>query len=182
MRELAREYGISVAEKPDSMEICFVPGNDYRKFLQKRVAEGAIAPGKIVTTEGRELGTHEGIAFYTVGQRKGLGITSAVPFYVVDILAEENLVVVGPAEQTTSPGLICSRMNWVAIEEPAAPLRTTAQIRYRHAPAACEVVPLGGGRFQVNFNVPQRSVTPGQAVVFYDGESVLGGGWIDSRL
>jgi len=182
VRELAREYGISVAEKPDSMEICFVPGNDYRKFLQKRVGEGAIAPGNIVTTDGRVVGRHEGIACYTVGQRKGLGITSAVPLYVIDILAEENLVVVGPAEQTTSPGLVCSRMNWVAIEEPTAELRTTAQIRYRHRPAACTVRPLGAGRFQVEFDDPQRSITPGQAVVFYDGESVLGGGWIDQRL
>lgn len=182
VRELSRQYGISVAEKPDSMEICFVPGNDYRKFLQKRVADGAIPPGKIVTTDGRELGTHEGIAFYTVGQRKGLGITTPAPYYVIDILPEENLVVVGPAEQTTSPGLICSRMNWVAIEKPTAPFRTSAQIRYRHHPASCELIPLEDGRYQVNFDEPQRSVTPGQAVVFYNKESVQGGGWIDERL
>lgn len=182
VRELAREYDISVAEKPDSMEICFVPGNDYRKFLQKRVADGAIKPGKFVTMDGRELGTHEGIAFYTVGQRKGMGLTSPVPLYVVDILPEENLVVVGSAEQTFSPGLRCSRMNWVAIPEPGETIRCAAQIRYRHQPAACEVVPLGDGTFQVNFDDPQRSITPGQAVVLYDGESVLGGGWIDSRL
>jgi tRNA-specific 2-thiouridylase len=182
VRELAREYGISVAEKPDSMEICFVPGNDYRKFLQKRVADGAITPGKIVTTDGRELGAHEGIAFYTVGQRKGVGVTSPVPLYVLDILAEENLVVVGPAEQTTNPGLLCSRTNWVAIEKPTAPLRATAQIRYRHQPAPCEIIPLANDQFQVNFDEPQRSITPGQAVVFYEGESVLGGGWIDKRV
>ncbi len=182
VRELAREFNISVAEKPDSMEICFVPGNDYRKFLQKRVAEGAIKAGKIVTTDGRELGNHEGIAFYTVGQRKGLGISSALPMYVIDILPEENLVVVGPAEQTTSGGLMASRMNWVAVEEPQVAIRAAAQIRYRHAPAACEIQPRGEGRFEVIFDEPQRSITPGQAVVFYDGERVLGGGWIDKRI
>lgn len=182
VRELSREYGISVAEKPDSMEICFVPGNDYRVFLRKRVAEGAIQPGKIVTLDGRELGTHEGTAYYTIGQRKGLGISTPLPMYVVDLLPEENLVVVGTADQTTSPGLECSRMNWVAIPEPHTPINTTAQIRYRHQPVPCQVLPLGGGRFQVNFTDPVRSVTPGQAVVFYDGESVLGGGWIDKRL
>lgn len=181
VRELSRQYGISVAEKPDSMEICFVPGNDYREFLKKRVEQGAIAPGKIVTVDGRELGNHEGIAFYTVGQRKGLGISSPLPLYVIDILPEQNLVVVGTAEQTTSAGLTFSRTNWVAIEKPTQPIRAAAQIRYRHRPVPCEVVPLGGDSFRVIFDEPVRSVTPGQAVVLYEGESVLGGGWIDVR-
>src|SRR5690606_8712825 len=113
---------------------------------------------------------------------KGLGVSYPVPLYVIDLLPEQNLVVVGTVEQTTSPGLECSRMNWVAIEEPLTPLRTTAQIRYRHQPVPCEVLPLGNGRFRVVFDDPVSSVTPGQAVVFYDDDSVLGGGWIDHRL
>ncbi len=181
VRELSREYDITVADKPDSMEICFVPGNDYRKFLRQRVDEGAIAPGNIVTTDGRVLGTHQGTADFTIGQRKGLNISHPVPLYVLDILPEQNLVVVGTAEQTTSPGLVCGRTNWIAIEKPTAPLRTTAQIRYRHTPATCEIVPVGKDRFEVKFDEPQRSVTPGQAVVFYEGDSVLGGGWIEQR-
>lgn len=181
VRELSREYGIAVAEKPDSMEICFVPGNDYRKFLAQRVEAGTISPGKIVTTDGIELGSHEGIAYYTIGQRKGLGISSPEPLYVVDILPTENLVVVGPANQTTSPGLYCSRTNWVAIEKPTTPIRAQAQIRYRHTPVDCEIIPHGNDKFHVKFDTPVRSITPGQAVVFYEGDSVLGGGWIDKR-
>ncbi len=181
VRDLARDYNISVAEKPDSMEICFVPGNDYRHFLRQRVEAGAITPGNIVTMDGRVLGTHEGTAYYTIGQRKGIGLSSPLPLYVIDILPTENLVVVGTADQTTSPALYCSRTNWIAIEKPEVPVRAAAQIRYRHQPAACEIIPLGDDKFEVRFDEPQRSVAPGQAVVFYDGDSVLGGGWIDSR-
>ncbi|MGI8905848.1 MAG: tRNA 2-thiouridine(34) synthase MnmA [Candidatus Sumerlaeaceae bacterium] len=182
VRQLAREYGLEVAEKPDSMEICFVPGNDYRTFLRGKVEAEAIQPGAIVTIDGDVLGRHEGIAFYTIGQRKGLGISSATPMYVVDILPEENLVVVGAAEQTMSDGLVCERMNWVAIESPRLAIEASAQIRYRHAAAPCVVTPLTDGRFEVRFQERQRSVTPGQAVVFYEGDSVLGGGWIVSRI
>jgi tRNA-specific 2-thiouridylase len=181
VRELSREYGVSVADKPDSMEICFVPGNDYRKFLRQRVDAGAIMPGNIVTTDGRVLGSHQGTADFTIGQRKGLNISHPVPLYVLDILPDENLVVVGTVEQTTSPALTCSRTNWVAIEKPTAPLRATAQIRYRHQPAPCEIIHQDNDSFRVVFDEPQRSITPGQAVVFYEGDSVLGGGWIDSR-
>lgn len=178
VRALAREHGLAVAEKPESMEICFVPGNDYRAFLRSRVAEETIRPGDMVTVEGRVVGRHEGVACYTVGQRRGLGISSPVPLYVVDILPEENLVVVGRAEQTLSDGLVCDRTNWVAIEEPSEPIEAEAQIRYRHPPAPALVTPLGEGRFEVRFRQPQRAVAPGQAVVFYRGDTVLGGGWI----
>lgn len=182
VRELAREYGISVAEKPDSMEICFVPSNDYRTFLRSRLKSDVIKSGDIVTTSGVKVGEHEGIAYYTIGQRKGLGISSANPLYVVDILAEENLVVVGTSSETINNGLICSRLNWVEIEEPNESFRTAAQIRYRHKPAPCTVNPQGDGVYEVVFDEPQRSITPGQAVVFYNGESVVGGGWIEKRL
>lgn len=178
VRQLAREAGLEVADKPDSMEICFVPGNDYRAFLRSRVEAKAIQPGNIVTQDGRVLGGHEGVAYYTVGQRRGLNVSSAVPLYVIDLLPEENLVVVGPAEQTLNSGLLCDRMNWIAIEPPTRPLEATAQIRYRHQPASCTIVPKNDGSCEVRFAEPQRSVTRGQAVVFYDGPSVLGGGWI----
>ena len=181
VRQLAREYGLEVAEKPDSMEICFVPGNDYREFLRARVDANTIHPGDIVTTDGQVLGRHEGIAYYTIGQRKGIGLSSPTPLYVIDLLREENLVVVGTADQTLNESLVCDRTNWIAVEEPTQPIEASAQIRYRHAPAPCTITPAANGKFNVNFHQPQRSITPGQAVVFYDGVSVLGGGWIVGR-
>lgn len=182
VRQLAREHGLSVAEKPESMEICFVPGNDYRTFLRSRVAQNAIQPGDIVTVEGQVIGRHEGVPCYTIGQRKGLGVSSPAPLYVVDLLPEENLVVVGRADQTLAQGLICDRTNWVAMEKPSGPVEVEAQIRYRHRPAPALATPLGDGRFEVQFREPQRSVAPGQAVVFYRGDCVLGGGWITDPL
>jgi tRNA-specific 2-thiouridylase len=181
VRQLAREYNLTVAEKPDSMEICFVPGNNYRDFLRSRVDAKAIQPGDVVTTDGEVVGRHEGVAYYTVGQRRGLGISNEQPLYVIDLLADENLVVVGTADQTLSDSLACDRTNWVAIEKPTAPIEATAQIRYRHTPAPCTITPAAGSQFHVRFHQPQRSITPGQAVVFYEGASVLGGGWIVSR-
>ena len=183
VRELSREYKLSVAEKPDSMEICFVPGNNYRDFLNRRVESGAIQSGDIVTSAGKVVGRHEGIAFYTVGQRKGLGALGPAPLYVIDILPELNLVVVGPSSETLSCGLECDRMNWVAVDQPKRPLRASAQIRYRHTPAPCAIIPSEEeGQFKIEFDEPQRSVAPGQAVVLYDGDSVLGGGWIVRRI
>lgn len=178
VRALARELGIAVHDKPDSMEICFIPQNDYRDFLRKRAAERAVRPGDIVTAAGEVVGRHEGVAFYTRGQRRGLSIASTAPLYVIDLLPEENLVVVGTADESLSPGLICDGMNWIATAEPAAPFRAAARIRYRHEPVPSTVTPLRGGRWHVAFDIPQRAVAPGQAVVFYDGPSVVGGGWI----
>lgn len=178
VRQLAREYGLEVHDKPDSMEICFVPGNNYRQFLRSRVAADAIRPGQIVTTSGEVIGSHEGVALYTIGQRRGLGIAHPEPLYVIDLLPEEDLVVVGTADETLSSSLTCDRMNWVAMPEPEAPFRCGAQIRYRHSPASAQVFPQANGTYEVSFDQPQRSVTPGQAVVFYDGDCVLGGGWI----
>lgn len=178
VRRLARELDIPVHDKPDSQEICFVPQNDYRAFLRSRVPAEALRPGDIVTSQGQVVGRHEGVAFYTIGQRRGLGIAHSEPLYVIDLLAEENLVVVGPQQQTLNPGLLCERTNWIAIEEPQEPMEVQAQIRYRHTPAPATLVPLGKGSFEVRFHTPQRAVTPGQAVVFYEDDRVLGGGWI----
>jgi tRNA-uridine 2-sulfurtransferase len=178
VRQLAREYGLEVHDKPDSQEICFVPQNDYRQFLRKRVAEESIRGGDIVTADGTVVGQHEGVAFYTIGQRRGIGVAHARPLYVIDLLPDENLVVVGTSEETLSESLLCDRTNWVAIEEPVGDIRAEAQIRYRHKPAPGVLTPVEGGCFKYHFNEPQRAVTPGQAVVFYRGDNVLGGGWI----
>lgn len=178
VRELARELGLAVHNKPDSQEICFVPGDDYRAFLRSRADAGAIRPGNIVMADGRVVGRHEGVAFYTIGQRRGLGIAHTEPLYVTALRPEENVVVVGPKSETLSPSLICERTNWVAIGEPERPIEAEAQIRYRHAPAPACLTPLGQSRFEVRFTQPQPSITPGQAVVFYSGDTVLGGGWI----
>lgn len=181
VRTLARELGLHVHEKPDSQEICFVAGGDYREFLATRPEARDIRPGRVVTTDGRTVGQHRGVPYYTIGQRRGLGIASSRPLYVIDLLPEENLVVVGHDEQTPGTSLVCEQMNWVAIEEPTAPLRAEAQIRYRHKASPAEIRPMGDGRFEVLFEKPQRSITPGQVVVFYAGDVVLGGGWIAGR-
>jgi tRNA-specific 2-thiouridylase len=131
-----------------------------------------------VTEDGTLVGQHEGIAFYTIGQRRGLGIAHSEPLYVVDINATRNRVVVGTRDKGLSSRLICGRMNWMAIDEPSAPIEAGVQIRYRSTPAHAVITPLGGGRFMAEFTEPQRAVTPGQAVVFYDGDTVLAGGWI----
>ena len=155
-----------------------MPDNDYRKFLASRVESCAIHPGDIVTTDGKVVGRHSGVAFYTVGQRRGLGIAHSEPLYVVALMPQENLVVVGTKEETLRDSLTCGDTNWTAIEPPSAPLQVHAQIRYRHSPTPAEIAPLGGGRYEVRFFTSQRAVTPGQAVVFYRGDTVLGGGWI----
>jgi tRNA-specific 2-thiouridylase len=189
VRALSRELELEVHDKPDSMEICFVPGNDYRQFLKSRVGEGAIVPGDMVTREGRVVGQHNGVACYTVGQRRGLGLDApGGPWFVTDLLPEENLVVVGPEVETLAGGLIFGRSNWVAREAPEAGevVACQARIRHRHgpAPATVRVMPVADGqlRYEVRFDEPQRAVTRGQACVLYDGDRVLGGGWIEDRL
>jgi tRNA-uridine 2-sulfurtransferase len=178
VRELARKYGLRVSEKPDSQEICFVPNDDYAAVIDAR-APGAAKPGPVVDTGGRELGHHGGIHRFTVGQRKGLGIAAPAPLYVVRIDAATRTVVVGSRRDLEHHGLEASRVSWVAGVEPAAPIAAGVQIRYRHPAAAAIVEPLGEGRARVTFATPQPAITPGQAAVFYDGEEVLGGGWID---
>jgi tRNA-specific 2-thiouridylase len=180
VRRLAREAGLQVHDKPDSQEICFVPDNDYRAFLRARVGSQALRPGDIVTADGQRLGRHRGLAFYTVGQRRGLGIAYREPLYVLALRPEQNQVVVGTETQNRFGSLVCERANWVAVAQPQEPMTVMAQVRYRHAPAPARLLPLGQGRFEVCFETPQRALTPGQAVVFYDEERVLGGGWIAS--
>jgi tRNA-specific 2-thiouridylase len=177
VRRLAAERRLPVADKPDSQEICFVPDGDYAAVVEKlRPADRA---GLIVDRNGHVVGRHDGIHHFTVGQRKGLGIASGEPLYVVKLDAERRLVTVGPRESVDRRSLTASRVNWVAGTEPAGPLRTTAQIRYRHPAQPAIVEPLDHHTIRVEFDTPQPAITPGQAVVFYDGDLVLGGGWID---
>jgi tRNA-uridine 2-sulfurtransferase len=176
VREEARRLGLRVAGKPDSQEICFVPAGEHPEFVARRAEIGG---GVIRDTDGRVLGHHEGIHRFTIGQRKGLGIASGIPLYVVDIDAASAAVTVGPREALDRTTLTASRVNWISGDAPAAPIRAAARIRYRHAEAPATITPIDADRAHVVFDTPQAAVTPGQAVVFYDGDCVLGGGWID---
>ena len=177
VRAKARALGLPVADKPESMEICFIPDDDYRGFLRRRIPE-AFRPGPIVDRAGRWLGEHRGLAAYTVGQRRGLGLTSERPLYVLALDPERNAVVVGEAEGLESECLVAAEANFIPFDWPRGELRVTAKIRHGHAAAPAVVRPLGEGRVEVRFDEPQRAVTPGQSVVFYDGEQVIGGGII----
>jgi tRNA-uridine 2-sulfurtransferase len=179
VREHARRLGLQVADKPDSQEICFVPDHDYASFVARH--EPAIArSGAIVGTDGRRLGSHGGVHRFTVGQRKGLGIAAPMPLYVIKIDAEAGEVTVGPKSALDRTTLAASGVNWVSREAPLDWVRVTAQIRHRHAAAPGRVRALDDGRAELEFDAPQSAITPGQAVVFYDDDTVVGGGWIDS--
>lgn len=183
VRDYARRFGIAVADKPDSQEICFVPDDDYATFVGSR-APGVVSAGAIVDQEGHRVGTHDGIHRFTVGQRKGLGLSNSPdgsPRYVVALRPVDQQVVVGPRTALERITLTASSVNWI-VSPTDAPRRVTAQIRHRHRAAAAFVRPLentGTARAEVVFDEPQLAVTPGQAVVFYDGDVVIGGGWID---
>ena len=178
VRAIARESGLDrVAEKPDSQEICFVPAGGYREFLKGRVTRG-LESGPIVTREGEVVGQHQGVARYTVGQRKGLGIAAARPLYVVGVDAGRNTVTVGPAAALQQRACRCRDTTWCGAEPPVAPQRVGVKIRYHHPKAPAWVRPLAEGHVEVAFDEPQVAVAPGQAAVFYEGETVVGGGWI----
>jgi tRNA-specific 2-thiouridylase len=180
VRALAREAGLGVADKPDSVEICFVPGGDHAAVIRAR-RPGAATAGRVVDTAGNVLGEHDGIERFTVGQRKGLGIAGGERRYVLRIVPSENEVVLGRREELLAPGLRASRVRWL-IEPPSAALPCQAKIRYRHAAAPAAVTALPGDEARVSFAEPQSAITPGQAVVFYDGSRVLGGGWIEEAV
>lgn len=177
IRDIARELGLKVADKVDSQEICFVPGNDYRAFLNSHLGETEFHRGGIYDTGGKFLGAHEGIELFTIGQRKGLPGGSPKPLYVVDIDPDTSRVIVGGEEDLICEEFEVDRTNW-HVPEGEVPASLTVKIRYAHPGAEAMVQPLENHRARVRLATPQRAVTPGQAAVFYDGDRVIGGGWI----
>jgi tRNA-specific 2-thiouridylase len=178
VRAYARARALPVADKPDSREICFVPDGDQAAFVERRTP-GTLNGGAIATVDGRPIGRHDGIHRFTVGQRKGLGLSSSRPLYVVAIHGDTQTIVVGPRDALERTTLTASGVNWISGTPPSGPLLITAQIRYRHREAPAKVTALGEGRASVAFEEPQLAIAPGQAVVFYDGDEVVGGGWIE---
>ena len=177
VRRLAGERGLPNADKPDSQDICFVPDGRYLEFVRRE--GGDLGPaGEMVTTGGRVVGRHEGIAAFTVGQRRGLGAGGPAPRYVVALEPGSGRVVVGDEGEQYGSALVAGRANWVSIPPPDAPFRASARIRSSHRGATATVTPLPGGDFRAEFDEPQRAIAPGQAVVLYDGDRVLGGGFI----
>ncbi len=184
VRTLAGEHGLALAQKPDSQEICFIPGGDYKQFLETYLEEQdqemPETAGELVTVGGETLGEHGGIHNFTVGQRKGLGISAPNPLYVLNIDAASNRVTVGGEAELYRSGFRASQLNWISVEEPESGLRVEAKIRHRHEPAAATLRRVTDTEIEACFDQPQRAVTPGQAAVFYRNDEVVGGGWIGS--
>jgi tRNA-uridine 2-sulfurtransferase len=182
VRELAHKHGLAIAEKRDSQEICFVPGGDYKRFIDAYLAEqGESLPdtsGDLVTAAGEVIGEHAGIHNFTVGQRKGLGVATGSPLYVIQISRANKQVIVGGDEHLYSRTLRARRTNLISVDELREPMRVTVKIRHRHEPAPAAIERSGTDEIVVTFDEPQRAVTPGQAAVFYDRDVVVGGGWI----
>jgi tRNA-specific 2-thiouridylase len=200
VRELARKHNLAIAEKPDSQEICFVPGGDYKRFLEAYLAEQgeqlAQIPGEVtsiktiagemVTTDGKVIGEHAGVHNFTVGQRKGLGVATGSPLYVIQIKNDTRQVVVGKDEELYSRTLRARPVNLISTAELRQPMRVAVKIRHKHQPAPAIIEPASESaapdEVRVTFDQPQRAITPGQAAVFYDGDIVVGGGWIEGWI
>jgi tRNA-uridine 2-sulfurtransferase len=198
VRELARKHNLVTAEKPDSQEICFVPGGDYKRFLEAYLAEQGAQPahiagemtasktiaGEMVTTDGKVIGEHAGVHNFTVGQRKGLGVATGSPLYVIQIKNDTRQVVVGKDEELYSRTLRARRVNLISTAELREPMRVAVKIRHKHQPAPAIIEAAGESagpdEVRVTFDEPQRAITPGQAAVFYHGDVVVGGGWIEN--
>jgi tRNA-specific 2-thiouridylase len=181
VRQLARQADLAVFDKPDSVEICFVPDGNHAKLIRDRRPEQVTA-GKIVNRAGMVLADHDGIEQFTVGQRKGLGFAAGERRYILRIVPEDHTIVVGDREELLAKGLIASQVNWLLDGPPSDPLQCMAKIRYRHTPASAVVRPLPDARAEIEFEDAQSAITPGQAVVFYDHNRVLGGGWIGHAI
>jgi len=182
VREMAADHGLDLAQKPDSQEICFIPGGSYSQFLKAYLDEqNEILPdsaGELVSTTGEVVGHHTGIHGFTVGQRKGLGISSPDPLYVLRIHPDSHKVEVGSDDQLLSTTLTANRLNWVSIPEPTEPIRVSIKIRHRHEPAPATLRVVNEDLIEATFDDPQRAITPGQSAVFYQNDEVAGGGWI----
>ncbi len=182
VRNLAKEFGLDAAKKGESFEICFIPDNNYERFLKERVPglEERVAGGEI-TMDGRPVGTHRGFPFYTIGQRRGVGIATGEPVYVTAIDPVNNRVEVGPERALSRKGMTVHALNWMKYDEPIAGLSIDVRIRYKDPGGAAQLVNLGNGRVSVHFAEPRRAVTPGQSAVFYEGEDIVGGGIIEKE-
>jgi len=182
VRELARNVRLPVAEKPESMELCFVPNGNYVQFIHAYSRAEGIAlndqEGDIVTEDGVVIGRHTGVHNYTIGQRKGLGSSTGKPVYVLAIDSVKNRIVVGEDDALRTATLEIEGVNWISIAKPNGPIRGQAKIRHKHEPASATIKALPDDRARITFDAPQRAITPGQAAVFYDGDTVLAGGWI----
>ncbi|MGC2526679.1 MAG: tRNA 2-thiouridine(34) synthase MnmA [Candidatus Acidiferrum sp.] len=182
VRGLARRTNLPVAEKPESMELCFVPTGNYVQFIQAYSKDAGIslsqAEGEIVTEDGAVIGRHNGVHNFTIGQRKGLGFATGKPLYVLSIDPETNRVIVGDDDALRTTLFEVEDVNWVSIERPTQPIRAAVKIRHKHEPAPALVEAIGDSRARIIFDAPQRAITPGQGAVFYDGDRVLGGAWI----
>ena len=183
VREHGRRLGLTLWDKPESQDLCFVPDGDYAGYMVDKLGETrGTEPGPILTQDGRKLGTHRGIIHYTVGQRRGLGIAAEEPLYVLAIDAEENAIVVGPRAALVSPALLTQSVNWLLPEPPADGARAQVKIRYHHPAAEATLHPSDGDAVEIRFETPQPAITPGQLAVIYDGERVLGGAHIGRPL
>jgi tRNA-specific 2-thiouridylase len=181
IREIARSLELKTADKIDSQEICFVPGNDYKAFLRSHLGENEFHHGEIYDVDGNFVGEHDGIELFTIGQRKGLPGGSTRPRYVVDLDPESNRVIVGDADDLICDEFEIDRVNWIAPERPHGDVDLTVKIRYNHTGTAATLTALENDRAHIRLHEPQRAVTPGQAAVIYDGDIVIGGGWIVRR-
>jgi tRNA-specific 2-thiouridylase len=177
IRAIAEKYGLSTASRKDSQDLCFLAGEDYRNFLQRNAAE-MLQPGEILTRDGRSIGEHYGLANYTIGQRKGLGVASLVPLYVLGKNSATNTLIVGTQEELGSRELTARDVNWLTGKTPSEPFRAEVKIRYTAKEAEALVTPMSGDQVQVQFDVPQRDITAGQAAVFFQGDLMIGGGII----
>lgn len=179
VRGHARRLGLTLHDKPESQDICFVPDGDYARLVREQRPE-VFRPGAIRHVDGRVLGEHEGLAHYTIGQRRGLRVAVGRPLYVIGLDPTTDTVIVGPREALLATAATAAQVSWLG-DAPPGPFRAAVKIRYLHQAAPAEVIPLPGARVEVRFDEPQTAVTPGQAMVFYQGEEVLGGGWIEGR-
>ena len=177
VRKIATRLGLKTADKPESQEICFIPQNNYQEFIRQRALD-RLVPGDILNSDGIIIGRHEGIAFYTIGQRRGLRIAAGKPLYVISIDPNKNAIIVGDKDLLYCKRLTAKAMNWVSVSGITSGIELMARIRYLHKEVRAFVSPLNNDMVSVEFYEPQQAITPGQSVVFYENENVVGGGII----